>query len=97
MESSSLEVFKSRVDVALRDVVSGRGGGGLTVGLSDCRGLFQSYDSIIHAVYESARVHSLTHGTIVWRRQSFVHYKHTARVRFSHVFHFNFLNSWIKR
>ena len=30
VESLSLEVFKSRVDVALRDVVSGRGGGGLS-------------------------------------------------------------------
>jgi len=34
VESPSLEVFKSRVDVALRDVGSGRGGGGLMVGLS---------------------------------------------------------------
>ena len=41
VESLSLEVFKSRVDVALRDVVSGHGGGGLTVGLGDLRGLFQ--------------------------------------------------------
>ena len=35
MESPSLEVFKSRVDVALRDVVSGHYGDGLTVGLGD--------------------------------------------------------------
>ena len=41
MESLSLEVLKSRVDVALRDVGSGCGGGGLTVGLDDLRGLFQ--------------------------------------------------------
>ena len=41
VELLSLEVFKSRVDVALRDVVSGHGGGGLTVGLEDLRGLFQ--------------------------------------------------------
>ena len=41
VESPSLEVFKSRVDVALRDVGSGRGGGGLMVGLGDLRGLFQ--------------------------------------------------------
>jgi len=42
-------VFKSRVDVALRDVGSGRGGGGLMVGLGDCRGLFQPrfYDTMI--------------------------------------------------
>jgi len=31
--------LKSRVDVALRDVGSGRGGGGLMVGIFDCRGL----------------------------------------------------------
>ena len=41
VQSPSLEVLKSRVDVALRDVVSGHGGGGLTVGLGDLRGLFQ--------------------------------------------------------
>jgi len=40
VESPSLEVLKSRVDVALRDV---GGGGGLMVGLSDCRGLLQPY------------------------------------------------------
>jgi len=38
----SLEVLRSRVDVALRDVVSGRGGDALTVGLGDLRGLFQT-------------------------------------------------------
>ena len=40
-ESPSLEVFKNHVDMALRDVVSGHGGGGLVVGLDDLRGLFQ--------------------------------------------------------
>ena len=35
----SLEVFKSRVDVALRDVVSGHGGDVLMVGLGDHQGL----------------------------------------------------------
>lgn len=40
MESPSLEVLKKRADVALRAVVSGHGGGGLMVGLSDLRGLF---------------------------------------------------------
>ena len=43
VESLSLEVLKSRVDVAPRDVGSGRGGGGLTVGLNDLNGLFQPY------------------------------------------------------
>ena len=33
VESPSLEVLKSRVDVALRDVVSGHGGGASTVGV----------------------------------------------------------------
>ena len=33
MKSPSLEVFRNRVDVAVRDVVSGHGGGGLLVGL----------------------------------------------------------------
>ena len=42
VESPSLEVLKSCVDVALRDVGSGRGGGGLMVGLGDPSGLFQS-------------------------------------------------------
>ena len=41
VESPSLEVLKSRVDVALRDVGSGRGGGGPMVGLGDLSGLFQ--------------------------------------------------------
>ena len=40
--SPSLEVFKKRVDVALRDPVSGHGGDGLVVGLGDLSGLFQS-------------------------------------------------------
>jgi len=38
VESLSLEAFKNRVDVALRDVV---GGDVLTVGHGDLRGLFQ--------------------------------------------------------
>ena len=41
VQSPSLEVFKNHVDMALRDVVSGHGGGGLVVGLDDLRGLFQ--------------------------------------------------------
>ena len=40
VESPSLEVFQSRVDVALRDVVSGHGGGGLAVGPGDLRAIF---------------------------------------------------------
>ena len=41
VESLSLEVFKNRVDVALRDAVSGHGGDGLVVGPDGHRGLFQ--------------------------------------------------------
>ena len=41
VQSPSLEVFQNRVDVALRDVVSGHGGDGLAAGLADLRGLFQ--------------------------------------------------------
>ena len=41
VESLSLELFKKRLDVALRDMVSGHGGDGLTVGLDDVRALFQ--------------------------------------------------------
>ena len=41
VQSPSLEVFRNRVDVALRDVVGGHGGGGLMIGLDDLRGLFQ--------------------------------------------------------
>ena len=41
VESQSLEVFKNRVDVALRDVDSGNGGDELMVQLEDLRGLFQ--------------------------------------------------------
>ena len=36
--SAPLEVFKKRRDVALRKVVGGHGGGGLTVGLGDLSG-----------------------------------------------------------
>ena len=40
MESVLLEVIMNCRDVALRDVVSGRGGDGLAVGLCDLSGLF---------------------------------------------------------
>ena len=42
VESPSLEVFKSRVDIALRDMVQmGTGSVRLMVGLDDLQGLFQ--------------------------------------------------------
>lgn len=47
VESLSLEMIRSCVDVALRDVISGHGGGGLVVGLGDLRGLFSLDDSMI--------------------------------------------------
>jgi len=43
VESPFLEVFKKRVDVALRDMVSGHGGDGLMIGLDGLSGLFQAY------------------------------------------------------
>ena len=43
VESPSLE---KRVDVALRNMISGRNGDGLAVGLSDPRGLFNLNDSM---------------------------------------------------
>jgi len=41
VESPSLKVSSKHGDVALRDVVSGHGGDGLTAGLGDPWGLFQ--------------------------------------------------------
>ena len=46
VQSPSLGVFQSPVDVALRDVVSGDGGVGVVVGLGYLRDLFQ-HDSMI--------------------------------------------------
>lgn len=46
----SLEVFKNREDVVMRDVVSGQGGDELTVELDDLTGLLQPswfYDSVM--------------------------------------------------
>jgi len=42
VESPSLEVLQNYVEVALRDVVSEHGGGGLVVGLDGFRALFQT-------------------------------------------------------
>ena len=41
VESPPLQVFKKRVDVAPRDMVSGHGGDGLVVRLGELSGLFQ--------------------------------------------------------
>ena len=51
VESPSLEVLKNRVDVALRDVVSGHGGGGLVVGLDDLEVFSNLNDSNILRFY----------------------------------------------
>lgn len=42
LESLSLKVFKNCMDVALKNTVSGYGVYGLTVGLGDCRSVFQT-------------------------------------------------------
>ena len=42
-----LETLKKRVDVALRDVVSGHGGDGLATGQNDLSGLSNLNDSMI--------------------------------------------------
>jgi len=41
VEAPSMEVFRKRGGVALRDAVSGHGGGGLAVGSDDLSGLFR--------------------------------------------------------
>ena len=41
LPSKVLEGYKKHVDVALKDLVTGHGSVGLTVGLDDLRGLFQ--------------------------------------------------------
>jgi len=41
VETPSLEVFKKRVYVVLRDMVSGHGGDAMAVGVDDVRYLFQ--------------------------------------------------------
>ena len=46
VKSLSREVFKNRVDVALRDVVSGHGGGGSVVELAGLRGSSSLDDSM---------------------------------------------------
>ena len=51
LQSSSLEVFKKCVDVALRGMVSGHGGDESMVGLDDLSGHFQPsgfYDYLSH-------------------------------------------------
>jgi len=48
MESPSLEVFKKRRDVTLRDVVSGHGGGGLELNLVTLGVFSDFHDSMIH-------------------------------------------------
>ena len=47
VESPSLQVFRNHVDVALRDVGSGHGGGGLTVGLGGLSKLNYSESMIL--------------------------------------------------
>ena len=51
VQSLSLDVFQNRVDVALRDVVSGHGGGGLAVGSK------RSFPALMLLFYDSNYVH----------------------------------------
>ena len=51
VQSLSLEVFKNRVDVALRDMVSRHGGDVLMVGLDDLRGLSNLNDSVFLSLF----------------------------------------------
>jgi len=41
VELLSVEEFKKRIDVALREMVSGHGGDGLTVGLDELSDIFR--------------------------------------------------------
>ena len=60
MESLSLEVLKSRVDVTLRDVGSGHSGGGLTVGLGDLKVFSNLNDSMIYDLFFKGNIiHSM--------------------------------------
>jgi len=56
VQSLSLEVFRHRGDVALRDVVSECGGDGLTVGPGHLRGLSNLNDSMILEHYLSLTI-----------------------------------------
>lgn len=47
VESPCLEVLKNRGDVALRDVVNGHGGGGLSLDLVIIEAFPNLYDSIL--------------------------------------------------
>jgi len=47
VESASMKVLQNHGDVALRDIVSGHGGGGLMVGLDDLCDLSNLNDSVI--------------------------------------------------
>lgn len=66
--------------------------------ISNLEGKYFNRQPYLHPQWHIClRARSLTHGTVVWSRQGFVHYKQTARVRFSSVLYFYFLNPWIKR
>jgi len=51
VESPSLEVFKERADVALRDTVGGHSGEGLMAGQGDLRGFPNPNDSTIFLIF----------------------------------------------
>lgn len=55
MESLPLEVSKNHGDVALRDMVSGHGGGGLVVELDNLSGLSNHNDSVLTGIMNKLR------------------------------------------
>ena len=73
VESLPLVVFKKRGDVALRDTISGHGGGGLVDGLDDRSGLSKPFANPPAAIWGPARLCPAPCGrrsaALCWRRR----------------------------